>query len=112
MMNETIGNQVRIFQAAQKSSRQRSLRMGVTVVRLESQWRPARICSKRWLGRTKSITVVAGSPVMSFRILYGALFAEGAWGLMRKPFGIGSNCFSFSRVLRRLRHHPALGSER
>src|SRR5271170_1111500 len=107
MMNETTGNHGRIFHAATKSSRQRSRRTGVTVVRLDSQYFPARICSKRWLGSTKSIVVVAGSPVMSFRSLYGALLAEGACGLMRKPLGIGSNCLAFSRMLRRLRHHHA-----
>ena len=55
----------------------------------------------------KSIVVVAGSPVISFRILYGALLAEGTCGLMRNPMGIGSNCLALSRMLRRLRHHHA-----
>src|SRR5580704_2075284 len=101
-MNDTMGNHGRMFHAATKSSRQKSRRTGVTVVRLESQYWPARICSKRWLGSTKSIVVVAGSPVMNFRILYGALLAEGACGLMRKPSGIGSNCLDLSRMLCRV----------
>src|SRR5271154_1438902 len=107
MMNETIGNHGRIFHAAQKSRRQRFWRMGVTVVRLVSPYRLARITSNRWFGNTKSIVVVAGSPVMSFRILYGALLADGVCGLIRKPFGIGSNCFDLSRMLRRDLHHQA-----
>ena len=37
MMKETIGNHGRIFHAATKSSRHRSARIGVTVVRLDSQ---------------------------------------------------------------------------
>src|ERR1700733_4272415 len=107
MMNGTIGSHGRIFHAAQKSSRHKSLRTGVTVVRLVSQYAPARICSNRWFGRTKSIVVVAGSPVISFKILYGALLAEGECGLIRNPLGIGSNCLVFSRMLRRVRHHQA-----
>src|ERR1700756_3480128 len=107
MMKGTTGNHGRIFHAAQKSSRQRFWRMGVTVVRLVSQYRPGRIILKRRLGKTKSIVVVAASPVISFKILYGALFADGACGLMRNPFGIGSNCFDFSRMLLRDRHHQA-----
>ncbi len=43
----------------------------------------------------------------SLRILYGALLAEGACGLMRKPLAIGSNCLALSRMLRRVRHHHA-----
>src|SRR5271155_381972 len=107
MMNETSGNHGRIFHAATKSSRHKSRRTGVTVVRLDSQYFPARICSKRWFGRTKSMGGVAGSPVMNFSNLYGALLEEGACGLMRKPLGMGSNCLALSRMLRRLRHHQA-----
>ena len=38
------------------------VRTGVTVVRLENQRSPQRICSKRTFGRRNSIVVVTGSP--------------------------------------------------
>jgi len=84
------------FQAATKSIRQRSLRTGVTVARLENHSFPLRISSVRIFGKTKSIVVVTGSPVYLCSIRYGALFELGVCGLIRNPFGIGSNFFSFS----------------
>src|SRR5215472_2667852 len=84
------------FHAATKSIRQRSRRMGVTVARLENHSFPLRSISVRRFGNTKSIVVVTGSPVIFFSNWYGALFVLGVCGLMRKPFGIGSNCLAFS----------------
>jgi len=84
------------FHAATKSIRHRSRRTGVTVARLENHNFPLRISSVRIFGKTKSIVVVTGSPVYFCSILYGALFELGVCGLIRNPFGIGSNFFSFS----------------
>src|SRR5260370_35147119 len=56
-------------------------------------------------GSTKSIVVVTASPVIFFSKWYGALFALGECGLMRNPYGIGSDCFSFSGMLPRLRQN-------
>jgi len=84
------------FQAATKSIRQRSRRTGVTVARLENHSFPLRISSVRMFGKTKSMVVVTGSPVYFCSIRYGALFELGVCGLIRNPFGIGSNFFSFS----------------
>ena len=52
------GNHGKMFHAATTSMRQRLRSMGVTVARLENHLSPARICSKRMLGRTNSIVVV------------------------------------------------------
>ena len=57
---------------------------------------PLRISSVRIFGSTKSMVVVTGSPVYFCSIRYGALFELGVCGLIRNPFGIGSNFFSFS----------------
>ena len=76
--------------------RQRSRRTGVTVARLENHSFPLWSISVRKFGSTKSIVVVTGSPVIFFSNWYGALFALGECGLMRKPLGIGSNCLAFS----------------
>src|ERR1700761_8863813 len=84
------------FPAAQKSSRHKSRRIGVTVARLENHAFPQRICSKRILGNTKSITVVTGALYSAFSNLYGALFDEGVCADIRNPIGIGSNAFCFS----------------
>src|SRR5260370_33349352 len=56
-------------------------------------------------GKTKSIVVVTASPVIFFSNWYGALFELGECGLMRNPYGIGSNCFSFAGMLPRLRQN-------
>jgi len=84
------------FHAATKSIRHRSRRTGVTVARLENHSFPLRISSVRIFGSTKSIVVVTGSPVYFCSMRYGALFELGVCGLIRNPFGIGSNFFPFS----------------
>ena len=84
------------FHAATKSIRHKSRRTGVTVARLENHSFPLRSISVRIFGSTKSIVVVTVSPVIFASNLYGALFALGWCGLIRNPFGIGSNCFAFS----------------
>src|SRR5207245_11705105 len=80
------------FHAATKSIRHRSRRTGVTVARLENHSFPLRSISVRKFGNTKSIIVVTGSPVIFLSSWYGALFALGTCGLLRNPFGMGSNC--------------------
>src|SRR5438552_15251882 len=91
------GTQRKRFQAATTSMRQWLRVLGVTVVSEENQYFPARMVSRRRLGRTKSIVVVVESASASSRnSLYGALFELGLCALMRKPLGIGSNCFCFS----------------
>ena len=75
---------------------------GVTVVSVENHADPHRTILKRMLGSTKSMVVSTRSPgfVPDHRIsLYGALFEDGAWALMRSPLGIGSKRFSFSWML-------------
>src|SRR6266403_645356 len=72
------------------------LPVGVAVARLENHSFPLRSISVRRFGNTKSIVVVTGSPVILASSRYGALFALGWCGLIRNPFGIGSNCFAFS----------------
>ena len=84
------------FQAARKSIRHRSRLTGVTVVKLENHSFPLRISSVRMFGSTKSIVVVTGAPVIFFNNWYGALFVLGECGLIRNPYGMGSNCFVFS----------------
>jgi hypothetical protein len=54
------------FHAATQSMRHKSRRTGVTVARLENHNFPLRISSNRMFGRTKSIVVVTGSPVIFF----------------------------------------------
>ena len=84
------------FHAATKSIRHKSRCTGVTVARLENHSFPLRSSSVRIFGSTKSIVVVTGSPVIFLSNWYGALFVLGECGLIRKPFGIGSNCLAFS----------------
>src|SRR5262249_10594335 len=84
------------FHAATKSIRHRSRRTGVTVARLENHIFPLRSISVRRFGSTKSIVVVTLSPVIHLSSLYGALFALGVCGLIRNPFGMGSNSLDFS----------------
>src|SRR5215471_11205266 len=79
------GTQRNRFQAATTSMRQWLRVMGVTVVRLENQYFPARIVSQRLLGRVKSmVVVIASASAQSLSNLYGALLEEGVCALMRK----------------------------
>src|SRR5207248_7891062 len=82
--------QRKIFHAARTSMRQWLSVIGVTVVSVENQASPQRTTSYRRFGSTKSIVVSILSPAFApdKRInLYGALLAEGACALMRKPLG-------------------------
>src|SRR4051812_31502141 len=107
-IGSTNGTKRNRFHADDTSMRQRSRVMGVTVVRLENQYFPARITSVRMFGRIKSMVVVMLSPPAYMRSnLYGAEFFDGWCADMRKPSGIGSKFFRFSWMECPLRHHQA-----
>src|SRR5260221_5562035 len=91
--------------AAKKSTRLKSRRTGVTVVKLENHSFPLRISSVRIFGSTKSIVVATGAPVIFFNIWYGALLLLGECVLIRNPNGMGSNCLAFSWILVLLRQN-------
>src|SRR5437879_6422695 len=102
------GIQRKMFQHATTSILQWSRVIGVTVVSDENQYFPARMVSYLKFGSTKSMVVVMESASAYSRSnLYGALLELGVCALIRKPLGIGSNCFCFSWILWRLRHHHA-----
>src|SRR5581483_1502997 len=83
------GSQRKIFHAATTSMRQCLRVMGVTVVKLENQYFPAWMVSRRRFGKMKSIVVVIESASAYRRSsLYGALLELGVCALMRKPFGM------------------------
>jgi hypothetical protein len=80
-------------------------RTGVTVARLENHSFPLRIFRPD-IGQHKVSLVKVGSPRMLLTEGFlRALFELGVCGLIRNPFGIGSNFFSFSWMLCRLRQY-------